>query len=73
MSKRLLLLDGHSILFRAFYGVPLTMTAPDGLHTNAIFGFLNIMDKVMEEEKPDAMAVAFDLPAPTFRHELYDA
>ena len=73
MSKRLLLLDGHSILFRAFYGVPLTMTAPDGLHTNAIFGFLNIMDKVMEEEKPDAMAVAFDLPAPTFRHELYHA
>ncbi len=71
MSMKLLLLDGHSILFRAFYGVPLTMTAPDGLHTNAIFGFVNILNKVMEDEKPDFMAVAFDLPVPTFRHELY--
>ena len=71
MKKKLVLLDGHSILFRAFYGVPLTMTAPDGLHTNAVFGFLNIMSKVIDDEKPDALAVAFDLPSPTFRHELY--
>ena len=71
MSKKLLLLDGHSILFRAYYGVPLTMTAPDGLHTNAIFGFLNIMSKMIDDEKPDALAVAFDLPSPTFRHQLY--
>ncbi len=71
MSKKLVLLDGHSILFRAFFGIPLTMTAPDGLHTNAIFGFLNIMSKVIDEEKPDYLAAAFDLPSPTFRHELY--
>ena len=73
MSRKLVLIDGHSILFRAFFGVPLTMTAPDGLHTNAIFGFLNILGKVIDEEKPDYLAVAFDLPEPTFRHELYAA
>ena len=71
MSEKLVLIDGHSILFRAFYGVPLTMTAPDGLHTNAIFGFINILTKILDEEKPDYLAVAFDLPSPTFRHELY--
>ena len=71
MSEKLVLIDGHSILFRAFYGVPLTMTAPDGLHTNAIFGFINILTKILDEEKTDYLAVAFDLPSPTFRHELY--
>lgn len=69
MSK-LLLMDGHSILNRAFYGVP-ELTNSKGLHTNAIYGFLNIMFKVMEEEKPDYMTVAFDVKHPTFRHEMY--
>ena len=69
--SRLLLIDGHSILFRAFYGMPLAMTAPDGRHTNAVYGFLAIVGKVVEEEKPDFLAVAFDLAAPTFRHRLY--
>ena len=60
------------MLNRAFYGVP-DLTNAQGLHTNAIYGFLNIMFKVLEEENPDFLAVAFDVHAPTFRHEMYDA
>ena len=70
MKKKLVLLDGHSILNRAFYGVP-DLTNAKGFHTNAIYGFLNIMFKILEEEKPDYLAVAFDVKAPTFRHEMY--
>ena len=69
MSK-LVLIDGHSILNRAFYGVP-NLTNSEGLHTNAVYGFLNILFKLLEEEKPEHLAVAFDLKAPTFRHEMY--
>lgn len=68
--KKLVLIDGHSILNRAFYGVP-ELTNSKGFHTNAIYGFLNIMFKILEEEKPDYLAVAFDVHAPTFRHEIY--
>ena len=71
MSRTLVLLDGHSLLFRAFFGMPISMTSPEGIHTNAVYGFLAILRKVMEEEKPDYLAAAFDLPSPTFRHELY--
>ncbi len=71
-GKKLVLIDGHSILNRAFYGVPL-LTNAKGLHTNAVYGFLNIMFKILEEEKPDYLAVAFDVHAPTFRHQMYDA
>ncbi len=71
MGEKLLLIDGHSILFRAFFGMPISMTGPDGTHTNAIYGFLAILGKAVEEEKPDCLAVAFDLPQPTFRHKLY--
>lgn len=67
---RLLLIDGHSILNRAFYGLP-DLTNANGLHTNAIYGFLNIMFKIMDEEKPTHFAVAFDVHQPTFRHEIY--
>ncbi len=70
MSDKLVLLDGHSILNRAFYGVP-ELTNAKGLHTNAVYGFLNIMFKILEEEKPQYLAVAFDVKAPTFRHEMY--
>lgn len=70
MSKKLVLIDGHSILNRAFYGVP-DLTNAEGLHTNAIYGFLNIMFKITEEEQPDFLAVAFDLKAPTFRHKIF--
>ena len=72
MSEKLVLIDGHSILNRAFYGVP-DLTNTEGLHTNAIYGFLNIMFKIIEEEDPTYLAVAFDLSAPTFRHKMYDA
>lgn len=72
MAEKLVLIDGHSILNRAFYGVP-DLTNSQGLHTNAIYGFLNIMFKFLEEEKPDYLAVAFDLKAPTFRHKMYEA
>ena len=68
--KKLVLIDGHSILNRAFYGVP-NLTNSEGLHTNAVYGFLNILFKLLEEEKPEHLAVAFDLKAPTFRHEMY--
>lgn len=71
-SGKLVLIDGHSILNRAFYGVP-NLTNAQGLHTNAVYGFLNIMFKILEEEKPDYLAVAFDVHAPTFRHRMYEA
>ncbi len=72
MSKKLVLIDGHSILNRAFYGVP-DLSNAEGLHTNAIYGFLNILFKILEEEQPEFLAVAFDVHAPTFRHQMYDA
>lgn len=70
MSGKLVLIDGHSILNRAFYGVP-ELTNSQGLHTNAVYGFLNIMFKILDEEKPDYLTVAFDVKHPTFRHEMF--
>ena len=69
MSEKILLVDGHSIINRAFYGVT-NLTNSEGLHTNAIFGFLNTLFKVLDEEKPDYLTVAFDVKAPTFRHMM---
>ncbi len=68
---KLMILDGNSVINRAFYGVRL-LTTREGLYTNAIFGFLNILEKLRNEEQPDALAVAFDLKAPTFRHLQYE-
>ena len=68
---KLMILDGNSVINRAFYGVRL-LTTRDGQYTNAIYGFLNILDRVRAEEKPDALCVAFDLHGPTFRHLKYD-
>ncbi len=70
MKDKILLVDGHSIANRAFYGVPL-LSNSQGVYTNAVYGFINIFMKVVEMEKPDRAAVAFDLKAPTFRHNLY--
>ena len=70
MSSKIVLIDGHSILNRAFYGLP-DLTNAEGLHTNAIYGFLTIMFKLLEEEKPEYLTVTFDVHAPTFRHEMY--
>ena len=72
MNEKIVLIDGHSILNRAFYGLP-DLTNSEGLHTNAVYGFLNIMTKILEEEKPQYLTVAFDLHAPTFRHKMYEA
>ena len=72
MSEKILLIDGHSMLNRAFYGLP-DLTNSEGRHTGAVYGFLNILFRILEEEKPDFLTVAFDLHAPTFRHKIYDA
>ena len=69
---KLMAIDGNSIVNRAFYGVSQNLSTRDGLPTNAIFGFLNILLKLLEEEKPDGLAVTFDLKAPTFRHQAYE-
>ena len=68
---KLLALDGNSIVNRAFYGIKLLSTK-EGQYTNAIYGFMNILNSLIEREKPDGVAVAFDLKAPTFRHKMYD-
>lgn len=72
MAEKLILIDGHSILNRAFYGIP-DLTNSEGTHTNAMYGFLNIMFKFIDEEQPDYIMVAFDLSAPTFRHKEFEA
>ena len=72
MSEKILLIDGHSILNRAFYGLP-DLTNSEGKHTGAVYGFLNILFRTLEEEKPQYLTVAFDLKAPTFRHKMFEA
>ena len=72
MSDKILLIDGHSILNRAFYGLP-DLTNSEGRHTGAVYGFLNILFRILDEEKPKYLTVAFDLHEPTFRHKMYDA
>ena len=72
MSDKIMLLDGHSLLNRAFYGLP-DLTNTEGVHTNAVLGFLNMMLRYNEEEKPTHLLVAFDEKGPTFRHLRYDA
>ena len=71
MAEKIMLIDGNSIVNRAFYGVPL-LTNKEGKYTNGVYGFLNILFKLLDEEKPDHLAVAFDLKAPTFRHKTFD-
>lgn len=68
---KLLALDGNSIINRAFYGIKL-LTTKNGIYTNAIFGFLTMLQKLKEDIEPDAVAIAFDLPVPTFRHRMYE-
>lgn len=72
MHKKLILIDGHSIINRAFYGMP-DLTNSKGVHTGAVYGFLNILFRILDEEKADYLIVAFDEHAPTFRHEMYAA
>ena len=68
---KLMILDGNSIVNRAFYGVR-PLTAPDGTPTNALFGFLAILQRLLDEQKPDALCVSFDRREPTFRHQAYE-
>ena len=68
---KVLAFDANSIVNRAFYGVRLLSTR-EGTYTNAVYGFFNIVYKLIEEQKPDAVAFAFDLHAPTFRHKMYE-
>lgn len=70
--KKILAVDGNSILNRAFYGIR-PLTNKEGLHTNAVYGFVNILKKNLDELNPDGFAVAFDMRAPTFRHEKFEA
>ncbi|MCR4437045.1 MAG: DNA polymerase I [Clostridiales bacterium] len=74
-TEKIMIIDGNSILNRAFYGLqgPKLLSTSDGLYTNAVFGFLNILHKYLEEEKPGYICVAFDLKAPTFRHREFEA
>lgn len=71
MAEKIMLIDGNSIVNRAFYGIPL-LTNGEGRYTNGVYGFLNILFKLLDEEQPDYLAVAFDLHAPTFRHRTFD-
>ena len=71
MAEKIMLIDGNSIVNRAFYGVPL-LTNKEGKYTNGVYGFLNILFKLLDEEHPDYLAVAFDLHAPTFRHKTFE-
>ena len=72
--RELVLIDGNSIMNRAFYGImgSKMLTTPDGKYTNAVYGFLSIMFKIIDDLNPEYMVVAFDLKAPTHRHKLYD-
>ena len=70
MAKKLLLLDGHSLAFRAFYALPTDLATPEGTITNAVYGFTSMLVKVLADEKPDYIGVVFDAPGRTYRHEL---
>ena len=69
--ERLLILDSNSLLNRAFYAIP-PLTNNEGIHTNAVYGFTNMLFKMKEEIKPDYIVAAFDRKAPTFRHKEYE-
>ncbi|QXM05732.1 DNA polymerase I [Crassaminicella indica] len=71
-GKKMIIIDGNSLINRTFYALP-ELTTKDGIHTNAVYGFVNVLYRIFEDYKPDYMNVAFDKKAPTFRHKSYDA
>ncbi|NLB73511.1 MAG: DNA polymerase I, partial [Firmicutes bacterium] len=71
-GKKLVIIDGNSLANRAFYAIQAALTTKEGEPTNAVYGFANMLVRLMDEEKPDMMAVAFDRSGPTFRHMEYD-
>ncbi len=70
--KRIVLIDGNSLIFRAYYAMRNPMITKEGIYTHAIFGFLNMMEKIRNDYDPDYMAIAFDMESPTFRHDEYE-
>ena len=70
--EKMVLLDGYSLMYRAYHALQTPMSAPDGTPTNAVHGFVMMLLKVIGEERPDGLAVAFDMHAPTFRKEIFD-
>ncbi|MBN1298704.1 MAG: DNA polymerase I, partial [Actinobacteria bacterium] len=72
MAKKIILIDGNNIAYRAFYALPETITTSSGITTNAVLGFTNMLLKLMEEEDPDTIICAFDSKSPTFRHKMFD-
>ncbi|MDD3599555.1 MAG: DNA polymerase I, partial [Firmicutes bacterium] len=71
-GRKILIIDGHSLAHRAYYALPATLTRADGMPTNAVLGFCNMVAKMLEEEDFDAGVCAFDTPSPTFRHEQFE-
>ncbi len=72
MAQKLILIDGNSLLYRAFYALPLTLSTSSGVITNAVYGFTSMLIKLLKDEKPDCVAVAFDKGIATFRHDIYE-
>lgn len=72
MEKKLVIIDGSSLLYRAFYALPPTMTSPDGIPTNAVYGFLRMLLGLYRDLDPEYMAVTFDKDRHTFRTEMYE-
>lgn len=70
--KKILIIDGHSLAHRAFHALPVSLTRSDGVPTNAVLGFCNMLIKLLEQESPDAAVCTFDTPEPTFRHKKYE-
>ena len=71
MNKKIILIDGNNIAYRAFYALPATITTSTGTITNAVYGFTSMLIKLIEEQKPDVIICAFDSKGPTFRHDIY--
>lgn len=71
MQKTLIIIDGHAIAYRAYFALPNTMTRPDGLHTNSIYGFTSMLNSILSKYKPDYISMVFDRREPTFRHKQY--
>ena len=73
MEKALVIIDGNSLMNRAYYAIQRPMITGDGMYTQGIFGFLNMLNKILTDYEPEYISVAFDRKAPTFRHQMYDA
>ena len=71
MSKKFVIIDGNSLINRAYFGIKPPMITKEGLHTTGVYGFLNMLAKFKKEYKPGFIGVTFDVKAPTFRHEAY--